>query len=103
MEYIFRYRKLIWRNASWCKFVFYFSGIFYSVSTRIPAPYGPIFAKINPAAFLIEQSRNVLLRCSHISIEWYVIWLVIGIGLSVIGVRLVYKNENDYVYCKRIR
>lgn len=79
------------------RFVFYFSGIFYSVSTRIPAPYGPIFAKINPAAFLIEQARDVLLRKTNINIEWYVIWFVIGILISVIGVRLVYKNENDYV------
>jgi len=79
------------------KFTFYFSGIFYSVSTRIKAPYGPLLARINPAAFLIEQARDVLLRGQHLNIEWYVIWLVIGIILSVIGVRLVYKHENDYV------
>lgn len=79
------------------KFTFYMSGIFYSVSTRIPAPYGPILARINPAAFLIEQARNVLLRGNHMNIEWFVIWLIIGILLSVIGVRLVYKHENDYV------
>lgn len=79
------------------KFTFYFSGIFYSVSTRIPAPYGPLLAKINPAAFLIEQSRDVLLRGAHMSIEWFVIWLVIGLVISAWGIRLIYKNENDYV------
>lgn len=79
------------------KFTFYLSGIFYSVTTRIPAPYGEIMARVNPAAFLIEQARNVLLRDAHLNIEWYVIWLAIGIVLSVIGVRLVYKNENNYV------
>ncbi len=79
------------------KFTFYFSGIFYSVSTRIPAPYGKILARVNPAAFLIEQSRDVLLRGKHINPEWFAIWFVIGIVISIIGVRLVYKNENDYV------
>ena len=79
------------------KFTFYFSGIFYSVTTRIKGVYGQILARVNPAAFLIEQARNALLRGQHISIEWYVIWLVIGILISAWGVRLVYKNENDYV------
>ncbi len=79
------------------RFAFYFSGIFYSVTTKIPAPYGNLMARFNPAAFIIEQARDVLLRGTHISIEWCVIWLTVGILLSIIGVRLVYKNENDYV------
>ena len=29
--------------------------------------------------------------------EWFMIWLAIGVVLSVIGVRLIYKNENSYV------
>ena len=79
------------------KFTFYFSGIFYSVSTRIRAPYGPMLARVNPAAFLIEQARAVFLHGKHLNIEWFVIWLVIGIVISILGVRLIYKHENDYV------
>lgn len=78
------------------RFAFYFSGVFYSVSKTL-GKYGPILARINPAAFLIEQARDVLLRGTHINIEWFMIWFVIGIILSVIGVRLIYKNENNYV------
>ena len=79
------------------KLVFYFSGIFYSVSKRIPAPYGKIMATINPAAFFIEESRKVLLYGTNMNFIIYMIWLAISIALCVIGIRLIYKNENTYV------
>ena len=79
------------------KLVFYFSGIFYSVSKRIPAPYGRIMATINPVAFFIEESRKVLLYGINMNFGIYAIWLAIAIGLCAIGVRLIYKNENSYV------
>ena len=79
------------------KLVFYFSGIFYSVSKRIPAPFGKIMATINPAAFFIEESRKVLLYGINMNFGIYAIWLGIAIALCVLGVRLIYKNENSYV------
>ncbi len=79
------------------KLLFYFSGIFYSVSTRVPAPYGGILARINPAAFVIEASRGALLYGQ--GMDWLVlgIWFVIAIALCAIGIRVIYKNENNYV------
>lgn len=79
------------------KLVFYFSGIFYSVSKRIPAPYGSIMAKINPAAFVIEESRKVLLYGENLDFKFLVIWFGISIILCIIGIRTIYKNENNYV------
>lgn len=79
------------------KLTFYFSGIFYSVTKRIPAPYGEIMAKINPAAFIIEESRKVLLYGQGMSLAFYAIWLGISIIFCVVGIRLIYKNENTYV------
>lgn len=79
------------------KLVFYFSGIFYSVSKRIPAPYGTIMARANPVAFIIEESRRVLLYGQAMSFEFYAIWFAIAIILCVVGIRLIYKNENNYV------
>lgn len=79
------------------KLIFYFSGIFYSVTKRIPAPYGEIMAKVNPAAFFIEESRKVLLYGTNMNIWVYLIWFAISIILCVIGIRLIYKNENSYV------
>jgi len=77
--------------------VFYFSGIFYSLSKRIRAPFGEIMEKLNPVAFMIEQSRRVLLYGQNMSISFYAIWLVISIVVCIIGIRLIYKNENTYV------
>ena len=79
------------------KLVFYFSGIFYSISKRIPAPYGKIMARINPAAFIIEESRKVLLNAQNANFEFLAIWFVISIILCVVGIRIIYKNENNYV------
>lgn len=79
------------------KLIFYFSGIFYSVSKRIPAPYGTIMAKLNPVAFIIEESRKALLHGQSIGFGFYAIWFVIAIITCIIGIRLIYKNENNYV------
>lgn len=79
------------------KLVFYFSGIFYSVSTRIPAPFGRILAKINPVAFVIEESRKVLLYAKDMNVKYMAIWYVLSIVLCIIGIRCIYKNENNYV------
>lgn len=79
------------------KLVFYFSGIFYSVSKRIPAPYGNIMAKINPAAVIIEESRKVLLYGQNMDFKFLAIWFVIALTVCIIGIRLIYKNENNYV------
>ena len=79
------------------KLLFYFSGVFYSVSTRIPVPYGKILTYANPIAFIIEESRKVLLYGQHINILWYLMWTGIAVILCAIGIRLIYKNENNYV------
>jgi len=79
------------------KLVFYFSGIFYSVSKRIPAPFGKIMAKINPAAFVIEESRKVLLYGQNMDWGFCAIWFGISIIICIIGIRTIYKNENSYV------
>ena len=79
------------------RLVFYFSGIFYSISKRIPAPYGKIMAKANPAAFIIEESRKVLLYGQNASFKFIAIWFVISIILCIVGIRIIYKNENNYV------
>lgn len=79
------------------KLLFYFSGIFYSVSTRVPAPYGTLLAKINPVAFAIESARSSLLYGQGLDWLTFGIWFVIAVSLCVIGVRVIYKNENNYV------
>ncbi|MCR5271621.1 MAG: ABC transporter permease [Lachnospiraceae bacterium] len=81
------------------RLVFYLSGIFYSISARV-ADYpwaATILLKWNPVAFIINESRNVLLY--NTDPNWMIvgIWYVISIVLIVIGVRTIYRYENSYV------
>lgn len=79
------------------KVLFYLSGIFYSVATRVPAPYGKLITYCNPIAYIINESRQVLVYGQ--SPNYIVLggWFVIGCILSGIGLRLIYKYENSYV------
>jgi teichoic acid transport system permease protein len=75
----------------------YFTGTFYSVSKRIPAPFGNMIEIFNPLAYLIAAMRNVLIYGRTIPIGVLVVWGVISLVIIEIGLCIVYKNENSYV------
>ncbi len=79
------------------RFLFYFTGIFYSVETRVPAPFNKILLNVNPMAFFIHSLRNCVLYDTGVNWLLLLIWLGIGIICIVIGANLIYKHENDYV------
>ncbi len=83
------------------KFMFYLSGIFYDISAKVPAPYNNVLLCCNPMAFLITTFRNGLLYSTGADILVLFIWFVIGIILSIIGIRTIYKYENTYVKVMR--
>lgn len=78
------------------RLMMYMSGIFYSVSDRVPAPYNHILLRLNPAAFCMDAMRLSLLRQASPSYKWMLIWLAVGLGLSALGLRLIYRYENNY-------
>lgn len=79
------------------RMIFYFSGVFYNLNERLQ---GTILQKcllrLNPAAFIMNELRKVLLYSSLPNIKWLGIWLLIGIILCFIGVHMIHKNENSY-------
>ncbi len=78
------------------KMMFYLSGIFYMIETRVPQPYGKILSYANPTAFIITQFRKIII---YDQMPNYLIlggWLMIGLVLSLIGISLIYKYENSY-------
>jgi len=79
------------------KFVFYLSGIFYDIPSKVPKPYNHILLNCNPVAFLITNLRNCLIYQSGINIVVLLIWMGIGLCLSIVGIRTIYKHENTYV------
>ncbi len=79
---------------------FYLSGIFYSIETRILPKHhliGTLLIHCNPIALIMTDLRNVLLYDGEPHYLSLAIWTVIGIAISAIGTRLIYKYENSYV------
>lgn len=79
------------------KLLFYMTGIFYSISNRVPYPYSSLLLKCNPMALLVDSMRKVLIYQSMPDWGPVFAWLAAGIVLSVVGVRNIYKHENSYV------
>lgn len=78
------------------KFVYYFSGIFYAIPTRIPKPFNNILLALNPAAFCIHQFRKIFLNGVAPNYLGLLVWFIIGVGLTAIGVALIHKYEDGY-------
>lgn len=75
----------------------YFAGTFYSISKRIPAPFGEIMEMCNPIAFLISSMRNALLYGMTPSWILLCIWGFISLVMIALGSFTIYSNENAYV------
>ena len=84
------------------RMVFYLTGIFYDISTRIHnAVYRTILLDLNPLANFIYNMRNVLIYKSAPVGMWTLIWFLAGILLSMLGIHTIYKYENTYVKVMR--
>lgn len=75
----------------------YFTGTFYSIEQSIPAPYNDILGALNPVAFCIDSVRKALLYGQPTSFKMLVLWGNLGIAFMVIGIYIIYRNENAYV------
>ena len=79
------------------RMVFYLTGVFYSVPKKIPEPFGLYAVNINPVAYCVDALRKVLLYKETPNLWILLVWLILSLLLSAVGVRIVYKNENSYV------
>ena len=78
--------------------VFYLTGIFYDLSSRIHnALYRTILLDLNPLANIIYNLRNILIYSSAPVGMWTLIWFFISIILCMIGINTIYKYEKTYV------
>jgi len=77
--------------------IFYLSGVFYNLKTRLSGSLGTILLKANPIAFIMNEFRNTVLYGQSPSFLGLLVWLSIGILLCFLGIRTIHKNENNYV------
>ena len=82
------------------KLVFYLTGVFYSIETRLGKKY-PVIAdvleKFNPVAYIINASRESLIYKTTPDLPVLGVWFLASILFCLIGIRIIYKNENSYV------
>ena len=78
------------------KMLFFLTGIFYNVEKRIPE-YGAQLNRYNPVAFLLTSMRKSILYGETPDVMLLAIWLAVSLLLAVLGVRKIYKEENNYV------
>jgi len=78
------------------RFLFYLSGIFYNIIGRVPEPYGNYILKLNPIAYLLSEFRNVILYNKSPDFKYLLIWFAVGMILSIVGLKNIYRNENSY-------
>ena len=83
------------------RLLFYASGVFFALDTRVPAPYNELLIKLNPIAAIIIETRNALLYQTSMNIPLMGIWVILGLIISYIGIRTIYKYENTYVKVMR--
>lgn len=78
------------------RFVFYATGIFYNIETRIPQ-VGSLLNKVNPIAFLITSMRQSLIYGETPDWKLLLVWLAVSVILVLLGIRKIYNEENSYV------
>lgn len=80
------------------RMLFYFTGVFYDISTRVHNElYKNILLDLNPLANIIHNTRSVLIGSGDPIVMWTLFWFLVGLLLSVLGVKVIYKYENTYV------
>lgn len=75
----------------------FLSGIFYDLHTSLPAPLNGLLLCMNPVAMFTDTMRSALLGNEVQNVPLIILWLVLAMFLSYIGIHIVNKNENGYV------
>lgn len=78
------------------RLVFYMSGIFYNLATKVPEPFNKILLRCNPVAYIINAFRNIFLYGKNPSLIMVGGWTIAGIILIAIGIHIIHKYENSY-------
>lgn len=75
----------------------FLSGMFYDVVTALPEPLNHILMCVNPVVVFLDTMRNALLYNKITNIPLILMWMILGLLISYIGIHIVNKNENGYV------
>ncbi len=75
----------------------FLSGIFYDVVTGLHTPLNNMMMCLNPVSMFIDTMRNALLYNRITNVPLIILWTILSLLISYIGIHIVFKNENAYV------
>jgi ABC-type polysaccharide/polyol phosphate export permease len=78
------------------RLLFYISGVFYTLD-RLSTKILTIYNMVCPTGFIIRQFRDAMMYARRANYERMFYWFIIGMVLSIIGLALTYKHENNYM------
>ncbi len=78
------------------RMVFYLSGVFYDLESRVSGQLGYFLLRCNPIALFMQQARKVAIYGKSLSFGVLGLWLLVGLILCMIGIHNIHKNENSY-------
>ena len=79
------------------RLLFYVTGVFYPIASKVPSPFNMILLKGNPIAYIIDELRNAILYNIPMDYKFFGIWTVLSFLIIYIGIKMIYKYENSYV------
>ena len=79
------------------RLLFYMTGVFWNIMSKLPAPMNKYICRLNPTAFLLSAMRDCTLYSKTPHRKLILLYFVIGFVIILAGVRTIYKNENTYV------
>ncbi len=83
------------------RMMMYVTGVFYNLEEKLgtvmSASKARLIGNVNPIACIVNSARSVLLYGEAPNIKFLSFWFVAGVVLSMIGISLIYHNENNYV------
>ncbi len=79
------------------RFLFYVSGVLFSISQRLPPLYQKLAFLFDPISFMIEAYRDSIMYHHFPNWHYLVYWFVVGIIGCVVSLSIMYKYENSYV------
>ena len=70
---------------------------FYNPEVQLTGVVRYLMIRINPTCYIITQLRNTVLYGQMPLWHWFIVWAVVGLIVSALGVALIYRYERRYV------
>ena len=84
-------------SCVWGLRLLFYVGIFYNPEVQLTGVVRYLMIRLNPTCYIITQLRNTVLYGQMPLWHWFIVWGVVGLIVSALGVALIYRYERRYV------